>query len=215
MLNLLSLLDAFNRKERFFLIRYMLEGDMSLHPVAKFRTALGSALSMDIPPDASWWMDYHLDWLYASLAIHEDGGTFDSTRVYPSPDPGGKNVNANQQDIDLLIAFEEQETTHVLLIEAKLDTSWKNKQYSSKVARLGQMFGHDGTKYPDVVPHFSIFSPKEPTKLSAIGLCPWMLNKDGKPPWVELAANRKWRQITRCDRGGIRSESGEHWRVLK
>jgi hypothetical protein len=214
--DLISLLDDFNRKERFFLIRYRLEGDKKLHPEADFRNALGGALGIHIPPDASWWMDYHLDWLYASLVIHQDGGIVDPKKVYQSPEPGGKNVNASQQDIDLLIAFEEQATpTHILLVEAKLDTSWTNKQFSSKVARLAQIFGHDGSRYPEVVPNFAIFSPKEPTKLLTLDLCPWMLNKDGKVPWVKLAPNRKWRQITRCNSGGLRSELGEYWRILK
>lgn len=59
-------------------------------------------------------------------------------------------VTPNQENIDLLVAFEDLEITHLRMIEAKAATGWTNKQTLSKADRLREMFVGDGGKYPNV-----------------------------------------------------------------
>ena len=49
-------------------------------------------------------------------------------------------VVGNQEDIDLLIAFEKQAKTHLVLVEAKGGTAWGNDQLRSKASRLQHIF---------------------------------------------------------------------------
>ena len=66
-------------------------------------------------------MDYHIDWLYASLNLAKDNNP---AKVYPNE----KNViKGQQEDIDWLIAFKGQSKYHLVLIEAKGVTGWSNK----------------------------------------------------------------------------------------
>ena len=88
-------------------------------------------------------MDYHLDWLHAGLFL-----------ALPENDEEGVHLNTetvasdNQEDIDLLVAFEAEDITHLILIEAKAATGWTNKQTLSKAERLQRIFGKDGARYP-------------------------------------------------------------------
>ena len=68
-------------------------------------------------------MDYHLDWIHASLFLTLPGN--DSQAVHPN---SGRVATGTQEDVDLLVAFEEGDITHLLLIEAKAETGWTNKQ---------------------------------------------------------------------------------------
>ena len=59
-------------------------------------------------------MDYHLDWIHAGLFL--SGSTNQLNKVHEN---SGPIVTANQEDIDLLVAFEDSGVTHLLMIEAK------------------------------------------------------------------------------------------------
>lgn len=178
MLSLIDGLEAFDRKERHFLVRFVIGPDADRLDEG-FRTAVGEALDLHIPVTARWWMDYHLDWLYAALVLH-------STPVqerYPSPGfAGGSptapllNVNANQEDVDLLVAFEDGGVTHLVLLEAKADTAWTNKQIRSKVRRLTRIFPDGGQSYGGIQPHLVLCSPRQPRSLDVTLLPEWMLN---------------------------------------
>ena len=164
MSDLVELMEFFNRKERFLLIRQAL-GTFRL--IDDFRTKLGRAIDLTIPQAAFIAIDYHLDWLAAALHAHKSrspNGIFENANQ--------EVVGGNQQDIDLLIAFDEGEKSHVVLVEAKGATGWSNSQMQSKAKRLRQIFGSDGECYPGVVPHFCLLSPRPPQHLQASdGLC--------------------------------------------
>jgi hypothetical protein len=114
-------------------------------------------------------MDYHFDWLYASLQLADrfphDADLKD--QPFESPDfrlPKAKQpvyVNENQEDIDLLVAFETVDTTHLVLVEAKGATSWSNAQLNSKLGRMKTIFDPDAKwSRSDVQPHLVLISPR-------------------------------------------------------
>ena len=131
MLNLIEHLRSFNRKERFILLTEALGRERLGED---FRRRLGEAIGMTIPADAYVAMDYHLDWLQMALHLADN----------PPPKEPIRNddlVTGNQEDSDLLVAFDHELTTHIVLIEAKVETGWTNKQLNSKAERLSRIFG--------------------------------------------------------------------------
>ena len=175
-----------------------------------FRSSLHSALGI-YPPDSSFVaMDYHIDWINASLflALPEN----DDSVVHPNPELN-PIATGTQEDIDLLVAFEEDQTTHLLLIEAKAATSWTNKQTLSKAKRFGAVFGKNGDKYPQVKPYFCLTSPKLPQLLESDKWPSWM-TRDGQPIWFSLDMPSGRRKVTRCDERGKPSVNGRFFRVV-
>ncbi len=218
---LLDFLDRLNRKERFFLIGQAL-GNPTFSPDAAFLADLAKAVTADFPePDQiHCFMDYHLDWLYAALILStSDGnGPFESPAFPPAkPSDPPWNVNANQEDIDMLLAFEQAATTHLVMVEAKAATGWTVKQIASKSRRLRRIFGEDGCAFENVQPHFVLMSPSRSKaldkKLAAYPDRPpaWMLSQ-GKLSWAELRMPKDRLLIIRCDEKGNAAKTGEHWR---
>ena len=85
-----------------------------------FRKRLGDCIGVDVPECAFLAMDYHLDWI--QIAFHLDASPdIDPGRPFPKPDFG--DINRDQEDIDLLVAFKGKDAgravTHLVLIEAK------------------------------------------------------------------------------------------------
>ena len=68
MMTLLEHLESFNRKERFFLIGEAL-GNRAFQLSTDFRTRLSEAFGIEPPSSAFVAMDYHLDWIHASLFL--------------------------------------------------------------------------------------------------------------------------------------------------
>lgn len=150
-------------------------------------------------------MDYHLDWLQVAMWFQKcermPTGTFDMCH-----DDGSDLTAGTQEDIDLLVAFDEDKSgvVHLVLIEAKGDTSWREDKLSSKSRRLGHVFGTD--KMPDdVIPHFVMMSPGE--------LKPEELRNDHWPCWMkhwahlELPLPNDLLWVTRTDRDSEREGS--------
>lgn len=155
---LFEALREFNSKERFFLVGYVL-GNPNFTVSSQFRAALSNVLRVPIPADPFCAMDYHLDWLYAALQVSTDSS---KAAVY-SNDNG--IIKAQQEDIDLLVAYEGLDGYHLILVEAKATTGWTNGQMKSKAARLVEIFGEDGSKWAGVTPHFVLMSPRPPQRL--------------------------------------------------
>ena len=173
---LLQHLESFNRKDRFFLIGNAL-GNRDFKLSNSFRLKLHSILGIYPPGNSFVAMDYHIDWINAGLFLASYGN--DESVVYPNSETNPV-ATGTQEDIDLLVAFEEDQTTHLLLIEAKASTSWTNKQTLSKANRLETIFGKDGHKYPNVKPYFCLTSPKAPQLLKSYEWPGWM-TKNGQP----------------------------------
>ncbi len=204
--DLIKLLESFNRKERFFVIKQAL-GNFQLSD--KFKRELGDATNLAIPPDVFTAMDYHLDWLTAALYAHECG---DVDHFFDNPQP--QVVKGNQEDTDLLVAFKEDEQYHIVLVEAKAATGWTNKQMRSKAGRLTQIFGSDGNRYPGIRPHICLASPRRPKQLRASEWPRWMSKDDGSYIWLKLNFCKDRLRVTRCDTQGNQSAKGDYFRII-
>lgn len=207
MQNIIEYLKDFNSKERFFLVGQIL-GNPDFTLASEFRDKLSDLLKIPIPADALSAMDYHLDWLYASLNLAKDK---DLTKVYPNVN---KLIRAQQEDIDWLIAFKGQSEYHLVLIEAKGVTSWTNKQMASKAIRFGDIFGEQGNNWPSIVPHFVIMSRSQSKGLLAEKWPQWMA-PNGKILWLELPIPEYLLHVYRCNEQGRKSQNGQSWKVGK
>ena len=204
--DLIELLDSFNRKERFFLISQAL-GSFQLSD--DFRRELGAVIGLTIPHGAFTAMDYHLEWLTAALYGYDHG---DVDRIFDNPQQ--QVIRGNQEDTDLLVAFKYSGQYHLILVEAKGATAWTNRQMRSKADRLAQIFGSEGNRYPGVVPHICLASPRPPKQLKASEWPGWMSKDDGSYIWLELKFPKERVMVTRCDANGHRSAKGLHFRII-
>ena len=208
-MRLIEWLEAFNRKERFFLVGNAL-GNTNFNLSDEYRTKLHSVLGIHPPQHSFVAMDYHLDWIHAGLFLSRSANQLNNVHENKVP-----IVTANEEDIDLLVAFEDLGVTNLLMIEAKAATGWTNKQTLSKADRLRKIFGEgDGRKeYPDVKPSFCLTSPRPPQLLDSRQWPSWMA-PGGKPIWLELEVPAGRRRITRYDQAGKSSTSGDFFRVI-
>ena len=193
---LIEQLKRFNRKERFFLVGLALDKpDFALGD--GFRSSLEHLLPVSIPADAFVAMDYHLEWLFAAVRGAQVGQRYSNADEF---------VKGNQEDIDLLVAFDEGKKAHLILLEAKGDTAWSNKQMQSKVDRLTAVF--NGADSERVEPHFVFVSRRPPQHLKTGG---W-------PPWIDVHNHLEMRvsgdlKVTRCDVEGNSNKGGEYWMI--
>ena len=181
MADLVKLLSRFNRKERFFLVGQAL-GNKEFSLDASFCEELGKEIEVKVPRDAFAAMDYHLDWIAASLWAYRKPENLGSP--FPNSD---QVVTGTQQDIDLLIAFKAEHYYHLVLLEAK-GGSWNNNQMREKSQRLKRIFGEDGEKHPKVKPHFCLMSPRRPRRLEPEDWPAWM-RRCGDQPYYWLKLN--------------------------
>jgi hypothetical protein len=208
MSQLVSYLESFNRKERFFLVGKAL-GNSRFGLCDAFRAEIGNVFDVTVPANAFVAMDYHLDWLHAALVL-SGGGAEESVHSNAEHD-----VHGNQEDIDLLVAFEAEGVVHLLLLEAKAETGWTNKQMHSKAQRLAGIFGQEGQRYPLARPQLALLSPREPQQLQSERWPAWMVRGDGKPRWLRLRVPDGLRRVERCDADGRACTEGAHFRIVK
>ena len=205
-MRLIDNLKAFNRKERFILLHKALGfTDQSFRLGKAFRNDLSRKLAVDVPPDAFVAMDYHLDWLQMAMYLTDHPRRSGPVR-------NQKLVAGNQEDIDLLIAFENADKTQVVLVEAKGDTAWDNEQLRNKVKRLRYIFRSGGPGTESVEPYFVMMSPKKSAnrelneKLQEMeDSCPSI-----KTIWLPLPLPNGLVKATRCDREG-NSNANAKW----
>ncbi len=204
---LLDTLRAFNSKERFFLLSYVL-GNSHFTLSEQFRSALRGVLAAKIPEGAFCAVGFHLEWLYAALQLAADDGT---QGVYSS-DNGV--IKAQQEDTDLLVAFGAADGCHIVLVEAKATTGWSNGQMKSKAARMADIFGNDGRKWAGVTPHFVLTSPRPPQQLTTSDWPQWMAPQK-KWLWMPLDIPKNLKRVSRCESDGTPRAHGEFWTVLE
>ncbi len=200
-------LKSFNRKERFFLVGWAL-GNRKFRLSAAFKRRLSSALNLDVPAESLVAMDYHLDWIYASAFLAAAG---DSNTAYANKDG---LVTGNQEDIDLVVAYESGDGDHIIMVEAKGVTGWTNKQATSKAARLEAIFGHGGDNWPGIQPHFLLASPNESQGLDCSRWPGWMKQDDGRPYWMRMEMPKGLLKVTKCHETGKVSREGRYWKVV-
>ena len=202
--SLLDLLQAFNRKECYYLLAAAM--DVSRFTLgSRFREKLGALFAVDIPRDAFAAVDYHLDWLYAALTLLHDP----DIDIHPNKD---RFLHASTEDIDFLVAFAAADEYHLIFLEAKGVTSFSNEQLRSKLVRLEALFqGHD-KESPYVIPHFALVSPREPVRLD-YGDWPSWAYPGGKVKWLELPIGHHLLQAVRCNSLGFEDKKGHYWQV--
>lgn len=208
-MRLIDNLKAFNRKERFILLHKALGfSDQSFRLGDAFRAELSECLKVDVPSNAFVAMDYHFDWLQMAMYL----------TVNPRPrglvsNPGEDLVVGNQEDIDLLIAFEKWTKTHLVLVEAKGDTAWSNDQLQSKVDRLQRIFAKGRPGRGAVIPHFVMMSPKESDNEKLKAILEGLDEAADSTNWLPLPLPNGLVKPTRCDRQGESSAGGHHIRL--
>jgi len=206
--SLLSLLKRLNAKERFFLVGKAL-GNESFRLCEEFRAELGNRIGQPVPADAFCAMDYHLDWIHAALMARQHG-------IGPQHSNADGLIQATQEDVDLLVAFERDGITHMILIEAKAATSWTNEQARHKAERLGKIFGGLADKWPGVRPHFVLMSPKSSRGLDTKEWPRWTVDADGNPLWIELPIPSDLLKVSRWDApiDGKADKNGAYWKII-
>ena len=190
--DLIEILESFNRKERFFLIGDAL-GNKEFQLSEGFRLRLSEEVGIEVPAVAFVAMDYHLDWISTSLFLFHTNSSEDS--VWENEGV----IDANQEDADLLVAFANGGLYHVILLEVKGYTGWSNEQMRSKANRLRRIFGDDGGKYKEVMPHYCLMSPRRPQQLDVRAWPAWMSDGGRSPNWIPMNLPAKRRKPTRCD----------------
>lgn len=201
--HLIECLKSFNSKERFFLLGHVFDNPAFLIS-SKFRRELEGKLDIIISEDAFAAMDYHLDWLYASLIWAED--------YEKKGEPYLKNdiIEGNQEDIDFIIAFDDESISHLIFVEAKGVTGWNQKQMKSKQKRLKNIFGSDGREYENKIKlHFILISPFEnvPSEISDHNFPKWT--------WLRLPVSEKLKKVTRYNQELKKNDiKGSHWKII-
>jgi hypothetical protein len=200
-MTLVKALEQFNRKERYWLLRDCL-GEQYLCP--NFREKLSQTLGgLDIPHNAWWAIDYHWDWLFGAITrLANETGAIPN---HPKANENQKLIDGNQQDVDLIVAFNKT----IILVEAKVDTSWSNEQYKSKCGRF-KIFENFLSQRQDTLPekidaHFLLTSPRKSKNLEADHV------------WFQLLSFKPEEhvRIVRCDGNQKPTKTGKYFSVEK
>jgi hypothetical protein len=200
-------LRSFDSHERGILLQWVTGRPFALSP--DLRRQLDKELGLSVPESAYVAMDYALDWLGAAVKCHAD--PLNRERAHARLDGF---VTGSSEDIDLLIAWED-EKPHLVLVEAKGFTGWTNKQMASKAKRLAALFGAlDAT---DVDLHFVLVGPRRATKLDFSEWPAWMRRED-KVVFLTLPSpGDRWSVERGIDSDGWATTQHEwkHWRLKR
>ena len=217
--NTIKYLRLLNRKERFFLLREAL-GKEVFRLADQFRSELECCISasvnytVSIPHHAFVAMDFHLDWIAMALRLASESSQSVLRHAFPIDSiPNDGWFLGTQQDVDMLIAFRDGAAVHLVMIEAKADTNWRNDQLDAKAERLKWIFCDEHRHLEPVVPHFVLMSPARPKFLTKKGWPSWMM-RNSEPLWLPLALPDDLVKVSRYDpdpEGG--AESYKYLRV--
>jgi hypothetical protein len=197
-------LRLFNRKERYHLLKWALGG---FGPGPEFREVIRSRLRLELPNDPKqsfMAMDYHLNWIYAALALANEGAVGERYDNIACEIEGkaSRVIEGNQEDVDLLVAFESGGVTELVMVEAKLDSPWSTTQVRRKAQRLRTIFQIANTRNL-ARPHFVLVSPNKPGGMQNM-LDEWFT-------WLQPSVlthipfqgdAERW-DVTRCDSKGL------------
>ncbi len=198
----------FNWKERYYLVDHALDGFKLGSP---FREQLGDEIGIRVPANAFAAMDYHLDWIYAAITLSAEGIESDGHWETPANVATGK-----QLDTDLLVVFELDQITHIVMVEAKAKGAWDNKQMRTKVARLTEMFGENGNRWGGVTPHWVLMSPRPNRKYALDYWSKWMKKAENPdtPYWLGLRLPSQLSSLHQSDKNGKPTDGGD-WFTVK
>jgi hypothetical protein len=212
-IDIISNLKSFNRKERFYLVGQML-GNPDFRMDDKQLDEISELIDTKTPRKYFAAMDYHLDWIYASLYLTKENTASCVERNFIEENGIAIDyqISGTQEDVDFLLAFvDENKTTHIVMIEAKGDSYFSNSQLDSKNKRFKAIFCREDT-WPNIKPHFLICSPKEPQKIN-IEDPAYFIFKNSKLLWLELDMGDGKNKVTRCNEDDNAYNNGKHWKV--
>lgn len=152
-----------------------------------------------------WGIDYLIDWLYAALLLSQIQPTGD---VY---DNAANVIRGNNEDVDILLALRAKDEIHLVMVEVKVEMPFSRSQLTSKVKRLGTLFGVDGKRYPHIHPYLLLASPYRSRRISTKHWPKWMTSVGGEYLWYEMRKNFHSMKITRCDSSGSPRKNGSAW----
>ena len=169
-----------NHRERFHLVRFVMRlRRHSLELGSTFQKELSAVIGTAIPENAYAAFDYQLirleDALYDTFARRARRPTTPLQRTRESTD-----LPRTVIDIDLLIEFEQEDSTRIVLVEAKYDGAWDNDQLAKKAAWLSQLFHPKMVWANMVAPSFVLLSRRPPARIDTSGWPGWMV-PDGAP----------------------------------
>ncbi len=169
-----------------------------------FRSTLSREFGVEVPEDAFAGIGYRIDWLHGALKM-----TFEpaADHVYEGR---GELLQATQETIDLLVAWDEPESAHVVMLQTRGSTQAANRQFRNCMKHIGGVFGPEGDRWPGVQPHIGLASLREPPRISAKDVPVWAL-RDGLPIWIRVGTRDPLCAITRCDDVGTPAATGEYW----
>lgn len=211
---LIGNLKSFNRKERFYLIGQML-GNPEFHMDKTQLDEISDLIGIKIPTEYFAAMDYHLDWIYASLFLTQEHDEKPFSRNFiDNKQKIDLQISGTQEDVDFLLAFVDHENiTHIVMIEAKGDSYFSNAQLNSKKKkRFKAIFGDEDT-WPNVRPHFLLCSPKEPQKIIIEEPVYFIFNNKHELSWYRLDMGAGKSKVTRCNNNYKPDNEGAHWIV--
>jgi hypothetical protein len=205
---LISNLEKLNRKERFFLIQTAL-GDGTFKLGRLFLEKLRSKFGLHIPDNAFIAMDYHLNWIFAAASLSFSNPVHDN--IY---DNAEGIVDGTQEDVDLLIAFEDNSgLNQLIMLEAKGVGAYDNKQFAHKMDRFSSIFGKDGRRFDKLRPHFGLMSPHHPVHLRS-KICPSWLKIDEEIPWIHMPIPERL-ALFGCDEDGKPDKKRKFWTLRR
>jgi hypothetical protein len=199
-------LRRLHRDERSFLNVFVTGVPLALGE--SFRAEVQSKLGIELPEDVFIAFDYQISGIYAAAAMLEQPPI-----VHAS---GGGIERGNQEQIDLLLAWEAGEAVELLIIEAEGISGWSGKRLLSRALWLGEVFGYDSgsANIPYLRPHFAIASPaRPPADLPTLEWPAWAVDEVGAPAWLKLPVPDDLLRVVKTDRGGRPLATGGHWLV--
>lgn len=211
---LIKNLKSFNRKERFYLIGQML-GNPEFRMDDNQLDKISKLIGLTIPRKYFAAMDYHLDWIYASLYLTKNNSKSCVERNFIEENGIAIDyqISGTQEDVDFLLAFvDEKQITHLVMIEAKGDSYFSNAQLDSKNKRFKAIFGNENT-WPNVNPHFLICSPKKPQKINIEEPAYFIFNEELELTWFPLDMSDDKNKVTRWGEDNKPCSDGNYWVV--
>jgi hypothetical protein len=208
--NFVETLRKFDSHERGILLQWALGGPFVLS--AALRAELDEHLPNPIPDNAYVAMDYVLDWLSASMTC-----ILDTNALEAPQERTGNHISGSSEDVDLVIAWEDDLGAHLVLIEAKGFTRWSNKQLNSKAERLAAIFSAPGLNDLDL--HFVLVGPRRSAGLEIDSWPQWMRRNDRfiflevPDPGPRWSVERGFKSTTGSWRKG--QHDWTHWRLKR
>ena len=222
--SLTQCLEAFNRKERYWLIRNCCGNgdDLALPLGSKFRSKLKDIDGLeDIDFENAWWaMDYHIDWLIAALTLYQEQNV-GKIRIQNDR----YKICGTQEDFDFIVCAGNT----LIFIEAKLSSGWDKTQLYKKLTRLISM----DELFKDIKKYFILVSPYFQNKDEILSTACNILGKAAKHFCIQTPLRtdiqdffentgsnghdtpdgKRFLKVTRCNEHGKPSDKGTHWTI--